>query len=165
MSIPGHVVRRLGGGEIMTTTSATLATTSIPTASRVATLAGRTISGFAALFLLFDAGVKLFPNEMVNASWAELGWPIELSAGIGILQLVLLALYVFPRTAVFGALLWTGYLGGAVATHVRVGNPWPTHILFPLYVAAFIWGGLLLRDARLRQTLNLKSITSPSATT
>jgi hypothetical protein len=149
----------------MTTTTATMATTSVPSASRLATLAGRTLSGFAVLFLLFDATIKLVPNEMVNASWAELGWPPEVSLGIGILQLVLLALYVFPPTAVIGALLWTGYLGGAVATHVRVGNPWPSHILFPLYVAAFIWGGLLLRDARLRQTLNLKSRTSPSATT
>ena len=149
----------------MTTTTATLATPTVPTASRIATLAGRTLSGFAVLFLLFDAVIKLFPNEMVAASWAELGWPVEVSIGIGILQLALLALYVFPPTAVFGALLWTGYLGGAVATHLRVGNPWPTHILFPLYVAAFIWGGLWLRDARVRQTLNLKSITSPSATT
>ena len=149
----------------MTTTSATLPTTSIPSASRIATIAGRAVSGFAVLFLLFDATIKLVPNEMVNASWAELGWPPEVSVGIGVLQLALLVLYLYPRTSVIGALLWTGYLGGAVATHLRVGNPWPTHILFPLYVAAFIWGGLLLRDARLRQTLNLKSSTSPSATT
>ena len=72
---------------------------------------------------------------------------------LGILQLVLLALYLVPRTALLGAVLWTGYLGGAVATHVRVGNPLVSHVLFPVYVAALLWGGLWLRDRRTRALL------------
>ena len=68
---------------------------------------------------------------------------------LGVLELVCLALYLLPQTAVFGALLWTGYLGGAVASHVRIGNPMLTHVLFPIYVATLLWLGLWLRDARL----------------
>jgi len=70
-------------------------------------------------------------------------------------QLVCLAVYLVPRTAVLGAVLWTGYLGGAIATHVRVGNPLFSHVLFPIYVAAFIWGSLWLREPRLRALLPL----------
>jgi hypothetical protein len=69
---------------------------------------------------------------------------------IGLIQVVCLAVYLLPRTAILGAVLWTGYLGGAIATHVRVGNPLFSHILFPIYVAALLWGGLWLRDRRLR---------------
>lgn len=73
------------------------------------------------------------------------------------LQLILLVLYVVPRTSVLGALLWTGYLGGAVATHVRVGNPLFSHTLFPTYLATLLWLGLWLRDARVRSLLPLTS--------
>jgi len=75
---------------------------------------------------------------------------------LGIIQAVLVVLYVVPRTAVLGAILLTGYLGGAVATHVRVANPLFSHVLFPTYVAAFLWGGLILRDARLRALLPIR---------
>jgi hypothetical protein len=75
---------------------------------------------------------------------------VSVSRGIGLLQLVCLAVYVIPRTSILGAILLTGYLGGAVATHVRVGSPLFTHILFPIYVAVLLWGGLFLRDDRVR---------------
>jgi hypothetical protein len=73
------------------------------------------------------------------------------------LQLACLVLYLVPRTSVLGAVLWTGYLGGAVATHVRVGNPLLSHTLFPIYVAALLWGGLWLRDQRVRSVLPLRA--------
>ncbi|MGH7518274.1 MAG: DoxX family protein [Gemmatimonadales bacterium] len=81
---------------------------------------------------------------------------MNLAPGIGVLQLVCLALYVIPRTSILGAILLTGYLGGAVATHVRVGSPLFSHVLFPVYVAVLIWGGLLLRDDRLRGLIPLR---------
>jgi hypothetical protein len=111
---------------------------------------GVTLSVLAALFLIFDGVIKLFDLEMVRQSMAELGYPVGLAVGIGLLELACLALYVVPRTSVLGAVLLTGYLGGAIATHVRIGNPLFSHVLFPTYVAALLWGGLFLRDHRLR---------------
>lgn len=80
----------------------------------------------------------------------ELGYPAAVVRPLGILFAVMLALLVIPRTAPLGALLWTGYLGGAIATRVRIGNPLFSHVLFPVYVAIMIWGGLYLRDIRVR---------------
>jgi hypothetical protein len=80
----------------------------------------------------------------------ELGWPASAILPLGIIQLVCLAVYLIPRTAILGAVLWTGYLGGAIATHMRLGNPLFSHTLFPTYVAALLWVGLWLRDRRLR---------------
>ena len=81
---------------------------------------------------------------------ARLGYPVSLAVGIGVLELACVAVYVVPRTSLLGAVLLTGYLGGAIATHVRVQDPFFTHVVFPIYVAALIWIGLLLRDARVR---------------
>lgn len=86
----------------------------------------------------------------------SLGYPLDSVRVIGIVELVCLVLYLVPRTSVLGALLLTGYLGGAIATHVRIGNPLFTHILFPVYVALFVWGGLFLRDPRLAELLPLR---------
>ena len=119
--------------------------------------AGRTISAIAVLFLLFDSVIKLVLIDPVVASFAQLGYPVSLARGIGLLEFLCLAVYVIPRTSVFGAILLTGYLGGAVATHVRIGSPLFTHILFPTYVAALIWGGLVLREDRLRSLIPLRS--------
>ena len=85
-------------------------------------------------------------------------WGIRQSAVfvIGIIELVCLALYVIPQTSVLGAILFTGYLGGAIATHVRIGSPLFTHILFPIYVAVLIWGGLYAREPRLRALLPVR---------
>jgi len=106
------------------------------------------------LFLLFDAGIKLARIQPVIDSFAALGWP-EVARPLGLLELVLVAIYLFPRTGALGAVLLTGYLGGAVATHLRIADPLFTHTLFPVYVGALLWGGLLLRDPRVRHVVPL----------
>jgi hypothetical protein len=121
--------------------------------SRKAIWTGRVLTGLAAAFLAFDGTFKLFMSPEAIKGTMELGWPPSVIPGLGVLQLILLALYLVPRTAVLGAVLWTGYLGGAIATHLRIGNPWLSHTLFPIYVAVLIWGGLWLRDRRVRAML------------
>ena len=116
---------------------------------------GRALSALGVLFLTFDATMKLLRLPMAIDGTTELGYPASVVFPLGIVQVVCLILYLLPRTSVFGALLWTGYLGGAIATHVRLGNPLFTHVLFPVYVALLLWGGLWLRDARLRALLPL----------
>ena len=117
---------------------------------------GRILSGIAVLFLAFDAIGKLARPAAVVEGTTSLGYPESVILPLGLIQVVLLVLYLVPRTSVFGALLWTGYLGGAVATHVRLLNPVFTHILFPVYVALLLWGGLWLRDRGLRALLPLR---------
>ena len=116
---------------------------------------GRVLSALAVLFLTFDATMKLLRLPMAIDGTTELGYPASVVFPLGIVQVVCLILYLLPRTSVFGAVLWTGYLGGAIATHVRLGNPLFTHVLFPVYVALLLWGGLWLRDTRLRALLPL----------
>jgi hypothetical protein len=111
---------------------------------------GRTLSALAVLFLLFDATIKLLQLPVAVEGTKKLGYPANVVFILGVIQLVCLIVYLVPRTAVLGAILWTGYLGGAVATHVRVADPLFSHILFPTYVAALLWGGLWLREPRLR---------------
>ena len=123
--------------------------------------AGRIISTAAVLFLLFDATIKLMVIPPVVEAFTRLGFPVDLARGIGTLELVCLIVYVIPRTAIPGAILLTGFLGGAVVTHVRVGDPLLSHALFPVYVGALVWGGLLLRG-RLA-TLVAELTGSPSA--
>jgi hypothetical protein len=110
---------------------------------------GRAMSGIAVSFLLFDSVGKLLRVQPVVDGTLQLGYPQGVVVPLGVLLLACVVTYVIPRTAVFGAVLLTGYLGGAIATHVRVENPLFTHVLFPTYVAALLWGGLMLRDARL----------------
>jgi hypothetical protein len=123
--------------------------TTAPPSSR-ARLAGRILSGLAIAFLTFDVAIKLIPNKVALEGTLQLGWQAHHVPIIGTLGLICLILYAIPRTAPIGAILWTGYLGGAIATHLRIDNPLFTHILFPTYVAALIWGGLYLRDPRVR---------------
>lgn len=111
---------------------------------------GRVLSGVPVLFLTFDAVIKLVHIPAVAEASAQLGLPDGLSTGLGLILLACLALYLAPRTAALGATLLTGYLGGAVAIHARVGNPLVSHTLFPVYVGALLWAGLFLRDARVR---------------
>ena len=118
--------------------------------SKGALWAGRVISGLAVLFMLMDASMKLLQLPVAVEGTTSLGYPASVIFTLGVIQLVCLVAYLVPRTAVLGAILWVGYLGGAVATHVRLGNPLFSHILFPLYVAAFFWVGLGLRDERVR---------------
>jgi DoxX-like protein len=119
--------------------------------------AGRILSGIAVLFLLFDGVIKVMVIPPVVESMARLGWPVGLAPGLGILEVLLIVVYLIPRTSILGAILLTGYLGGAVATHVRVGDPLFTHTLFPIYVAVLLWGGLFLRDARVRTLITPRS--------
>ena len=115
--------------------------------------AGRILTGIAVAFLIFDTLVKLTVSMEAVEATAQLGWSARHMPLLAAIEAVCLTLYLIPRTAPIGALLWTGYLGGAIATHLRVDNPLFSHILFPTYVAALIWGGLYLRDARVRAVL------------
>jgi hypothetical protein len=121
--------------------------------ARIATWAGRVMSGAASVFLTFDSLVKLLRLPPAMEGTAQLGYPLDVVFPLGMVLLGCVLAYVTPRTSFWGAVLLTGYLGGAIATHVRVGNPLFTHVLFPVYVAALLWGGLLLRDPRLRAVL------------
>jgi len=116
----------------------------------------RILSGLAILFLLFDAIMKFFmdklPPEALEAG-AALQWPMELMPTVGTILLICTILYAIPRTSVVGAVLLTGYLGGAVASHLRVSNPLFTHMLFPVYIAVFVWLGLYLRDIRVQNMI------------
>ncbi len=111
---------------------------------------GRVLSAFAAAFLLVDGGMKLMRAPVSVEATVGLGYPASDVFAIGALLIVCTVLYAIPRTAVLGAVLLTGFLGGAVATQVRAGNPLFSHALFPVYVGAMAWGGLYLRDSRLR---------------
>jgi hypothetical protein len=118
------------------------------------------MSALSALFLLMDGGMKLAKPKQVVEATVELGYPESVIVYLGIVLLVCVVLYVVPRTSVLGAVLLTGYLGGAVATHVRVGSPLLTHTLFPIYLAVLVWGGLYLCDRRVRAIIPLRSATS-----
>ena len=111
------------------------------------------MSGLVVLFLLFDSALKVMKLPLAVEGTTQLGYPAHVVVGIGVVQLVCLIVYLIPRTSIFGAVLLTGYLGGAIATHVRVSHPLFSHTLFPIYVAALIWGGLYLRDLRTRALL------------
>lgn len=113
---------------------------------------GRVLSAVIVLFMIFDGVIKLPPLEIVTQTMVQLGWPADanVSRMLGTIGLVSTALYALPRTSVLGAILLTAYLGGAVATHVRIGSPLFSHILFGVYLGAVLWGGLYLRDPRVR---------------
>lgn len=104
----------------------------------------------AVLFLLFSATMKFLPVAEVEQSFLELGLPLSLRTGLGLLELGCTLVYALPRTRLLGAVLLTGYLGGAVVTHLRVGSPWLSHTLFPIWIGALLWTDVLLRDDRLR---------------
>jgi hypothetical protein len=111
---------------------------------------GRALTALPVLFMAFDAAMKLAAIPPVIEAFLRMGLPPELAPAIGALELACLAVYVIPRTAPVGALLLTGFLGGAVALHVRLGDPLGSHTLFPVYCGALVWAGLFLRDARVR---------------
>lgn len=120
---------------------------------------GYGLSGLFVLFMVFDGVIKLPPLDIVLQTMTEIGYPASpaMARGLGILALVCTALYVYPRTAVLGAVLLTGYLGGAIATHLRLGSPIFSHLLFGVYLGLIMWGGLYLRDERLRALFPLRS--------
>ena len=112
---------------------------------------GFAMSGIVVLFLLMDAGAKLAAVRPVLEAGEQIGFPgVSMARTLGAILLACTTLYVFPRTSVLGALLLTAYLGGAVATHVRLNNPLFTHVLFGVYVGVLMWGGLVLRQPALR---------------
>jgi hypothetical protein len=114
---------------------------------------GRILTGLTGAMLLLDGGVKLTKIPAVMEASAELGFSANVVFAIGVVLLVCTLLYLVPRTAVLGAVLLTGYLGGAIATHARVGNPLFSHTLFPIYIGMLVWVGLYLRDRRLHNLL------------
>lgn len=118
---------------------------------------GRVLSGLVTLFLLFDVTLKLAHPPMVVEGTAKLGYPESSLLVTAILLLGCTLLYLVPRTAALGAVLLTGYLGGAVATHLRVGDPLLSHTVFPVYVGAVIWAGLVLRRPSLAPMLGLSA--------
>ena len=132
---------------------ATLGTTTHATPMAKSIWIGRTLSGLAIAFLALDGGLKALQLAPAVESSAQLGYAANLTLGLGVLELACLLAYALPRTAPLGALVLTGFLGGAVATHVRAGSP-AFSVIFPLLIGALVWGGLSLRDARIRALLS-----------
>ena len=126
--------------------------TYVQSPSKSARWTGLIMSGLVILFLLFDGGIKLVPLEIVTQTSGEIGLPPDASFArlLGVLTLIGVALYAIPQTSVLGAILLTGYMGGAIATHLRIDSPLFSHTLFGIYLGLLIWGGLYLRDPRLR---------------
>ena len=128
-------------------------TVSLPAAPRQVRL-GWALSGLALLFLAMDATMKLLALPIVLEAGAQIGFVgAGLTRALGLILMACTLLYAFPRTSLLGAILLTGYLGGAVATHVRLGNPLLSHVLFGVYVGVIVWAGLVLREPRLRVLL------------
>jgi hypothetical protein len=171
MSRRAAALRRLHAGRSgreqgeTTMTTATLEAiapidTAAPTTNGISKLAlwsGRVMSGLVTAFLTFDAVIKLLRVPDAIQGTTELGYQPSVLIPLGVVLLACVALYLIPRTAVVGAVVLTGYLGGAIATHVRVGNPLASHVLFPVYVAILVWGGLYLRDMRVRALIGPRS--------
>ena len=126
------------------------------TPSKLQYRAGIALSALPVLFLSFDSVIKLLKIAPVVQSFAQLGYPDSLARGLGLLELACIVIYLIPRTAVLGAVLLTGFLGGAISTHLRIGDPLFSHTLFPVYVALMVWGGIYLRDEAVRALLPLR---------
>lgn len=140
----------------MTIATISAASVSAPSPSRAAKIGGWVLTGLVVAFLTFDTVLKLAQVPAAVETSAALGFSAEDVLRLGILELVLLVAYLVPATSILGAVLWTGYLGGAIATHARLGNPLFSHILFPTYVGLMLWGGLWLRETRLQALFPLR---------
>jgi len=123
-------------------------TPATPTKDR--TRLGYAVSSLPVAFLIFDTVIKLVKVGPVVEAFDRMGYPQHLARGIGLLETACLLLYVVPRTSVLGAVVLTGFLGGAISTHLRIGDPLFSHTVFPVYVATLLWAGLFLRDPRVR---------------
>ena len=120
---------------------------------RTTSWTGRVLSALVVVFMVFDGVIHVLKPTPVVEAFAQLGYPLGVSVGLGIVELACTALYAIPRTAALGAVLLTAYLGGAVATQVRIGaGVFPT--IFPVILGAILWTGLALRDARVRAFIN-----------
>jgi DoxX-like family len=125
----------------------------VPCRAKAMVWIGRILSGLAVLFLLMDGVGKLVKPAPVIEATTALGWSESSILTLGVLVLIATALYVIPRTAILGAILLTGFLGGAVASQLRIGNPLFSHTLFPVYIGIMVWVGLWLRNRQLRGLL------------
>ena len=125
--------------------------------SRARMWIARALSGVAILFVLFDSTIHLMVIQPVVDSFNELGYPVDLSVTLGIIELACLVLYVIPRTAVLGSILLTGYLGGAIAIQLRIHAPLFSTTLFPIYIGVMLWGGLYLRDGFVQRIIPLRT--------
>lgn len=136
-------------------TVAETAAPAVPTSAGVWT--GRILSGLVIAFLLVDAGTKLVAPQFAIDNSPPLDWQLDVATvrTLGVLLLIPTLLYIWPRTAVLGGVLITGYLGGAIATHMRVDSPLLTHTLFGVYLGLMVWGGLWLRSPALRSVFPL----------
>lgn len=126
-----------------------------PNISNAARWTGRVSSGVVVLFLLFDGAIKLLPLQVVTETMDRMGWGADegLARSLGIITIACTVLYAVPPTSILGAILLTGYLGGAIASHMRIDSPLFSHTLFGLYLGLILWGGLWLRDPALRALL------------
>ena len=138
--------------EAVSRAEATLPGAQLAPGSKTMLWAGRIMSGLPVLLLLFSAIMKFLKPAPVVEGFAHLGYPEQLALPLGILELACTLLYVIPRTSILGAILLTAYLGGATATHVRVGDPF----VVPVIAGVLVWGGLFLRDPRLRALIPLR---------
>jgi hypothetical protein len=132
-------------------------TTQAGSVSKKSLWAGRIMSGLVAAFMVFDAVIHLMKPAPVVEAFSKLGFPIRLAIPLGIIELVCILLYVIPRTSILGAILLTGYLGGAIAIQLPTGNSLFGEVLFPVYIGVILWGGIYLRDDRLRTLVPLRS--------
>jgi DoxX-like family len=118
--------------------------------SKVMLWSGWIMSGLVVAFMLFDGGIKMVPFDIVITTSEQMGIPGSLARPLGVIGLACTILYAVPRTSVLGAILLTGYMGGAIASHLRLGDPFFTHTLFGVYLGLLAWAGLYLRNERLR---------------
>src|ERR1700726_4049464 len=125
--------------------------------SKSALWTGRALSGLVIVFMLFDGAIKLVPWPVVTDTMDKIGYGSSesLARSLGVITLVCTILYAIPPTSILGAILLTGYLGGAIASHLRIGSPLFSHILFGLYLGLMVWGGLWVRDRSLRALMPL----------
>src|SRR3981189_3145757 len=119
---------------------------------------GRVLSGLVIVFLLFDGAIKLLPWPVVTETMDRIGYGSSesLARSLGIITIACTVLYAIPPTSIVGAILLTGYLGGAMASHLRIGSPLFSHIVFGFYLGLMVWGGLWLRDRSLRGVMPLR---------
>lgn len=137
----------------MTTTAATFESTVTVRGSKGKLWTARIMGGLVIAFMLMDSIFKLIPNDMVTAGTVELGYQAHHIPVMGVLGFISVFLFAIPRTQILGAILLTGYFGGAIATHLRLDNPLFSHILFPVYLGALAWGFLWLKDESLRHLI------------
>jgi hypothetical protein len=122
-----------------------------PVENSLARWTGRALTALPVAFMVFDAALKFIHPSFVTEASKRIGFPDDLNLALGVIVTLAVVLYLVPRTATLGAVLLTGYLGGAVAIHLRIDDPLFSHTLFPAYVGAMLWAGLVLRDARVRR--------------